>query len=96
MKRFAAVLTATFTTACAGTLIAAGTAQADVWQPAPGISIPLPDGVFTGSAGVSPSTPPPGPAHVEGEPCGDNGGHWVHLDGGNAAHYGTEWLCRVG
>ncbi|MFC9999395.1 hypothetical protein [Nocardia sp. NPDC127526] len=97
MKRFAAVLTAT-TSMIAVPLIASATANADVWQPVPGISIPLPDGVFTGSAGVSPNpapAPAPGPAPVEGEPCGDNGGHWVHLDGGNAAHYGTEWLCRV-
>lgn len=86
---------AAVTSAVAVPLIVGATAQADTWQPAPGISIPLPDGVFTGSAGVTPSTPP-GPAHVEGEPCGENGGHWVHLDGGNAAHYGTEWLCRVG
>ncbi|QLY27922.1 hypothetical protein [Nocardia huaxiensis] len=95
MKRFTTVLTAAVTGAIAIPLIAAATATADVWQPAPGISIPLPDGVFTGSAGVQPSTPP-SPEHVEGEPCGDNGGHWVHLDGGNATHYGTEWLCRVG
>ncbi|WP_157513882.1 hypothetical protein [Nocardia concava] len=95
MKRLTAVLTAGVTTAIAVPLIATATAHADVWQPAPGISIPLPDGVFTGSAGVTPSQPPAPPQnHVEGEPCGNDGrGKWVHLDGGNAAHYGTDWLC---
>ncbi|MVU75992.1 hypothetical protein GPX89_01890 [Nocardia sp. ET3-3] len=93
MKRFATVLTAAAAGAIVFPLATTATANADVWQPVPGISIPLPDGVFRGLPGVI-ATPPPAPAHVEGEPC-DNGGHWVHLDGGNAAHYGTEWLCRV-
>ncbi|MDG3010642.1 hypothetical protein G4X40_10825 [Rhodococcus sp. D2-41] len=31
---------------------------------------------------------------VAGAPCDDGAGTWVHLEGGNAAHYGTEWLCR--
>ena len=30
---------------------------------------------------------------VEGAPC-EGTGRWVHLTGGNAAHYGTEWLCH--
>ncbi|MGW4355559.1 hypothetical protein ACWELJ_26070 [Nocardia sp. NPDC004582] len=89
MKRFATVLTAGV--AVAVPFFATATANADVWQPVPGVSIPLPDGLFTGSAGVTPSKPP-AQDHVAGEPCGD-GGTWVHLDPGNAAHYGTEWLC---
>ncbi|MFE3753862.1 hypothetical protein ACFXO9_06095 [Nocardia tengchongensis] len=92
MKGFAAVLTAGV--AVAVPLFASATASADVWQPVPGVSIPLPDGLFTGSAGVTPSKPP-APAHVQGEPCDGGRGTWVHLDGGNAAHYGTEWLCKA-
>jgi len=38
-------------------------------------------------------TTPPNSDPVEGAACGD-GGTWVHLDPGNAAHYGTEWMCR--
>ncbi|MFD4266467.1 hypothetical protein [Rhodococcus sp. NPDC058481] len=30
---------------------------------------------------------------VAGAPC-EGDGTWVHAEGGNAAHYGTEWLCR--
>ncbi|MGW4533007.1 hypothetical protein ACWEOI_18830 [Nocardia sp. NPDC004340] len=92
MKRFAAVLTVG--AAVTVPFFATATASADTWQPIPGISIPLPDGLFTGSAGVKPSQPP-APAHVQGEPCDDGRGTWVHLDGGNAAHYGTEWLCKT-
>lgn len=36
--------------------------------------------------------PEPSDVPVEGAPCEGNG-RWVHLTGGNAAHYGTEWLC---
>ncbi|MFF2083788.1 hypothetical protein ACFVVM_08415 [Nocardia sp. NPDC058176] len=51
--------------------------------------------------GGGPTTPPPAPTttpvdtgQVEGGPCGDDGlGRWTHLDGDNAGHYGTEWLC---
>ncbi|WP_433664005.1 hypothetical protein ACQPW1_18935 [Nocardia sp. CA-128927] len=39
------------------------------------------------------STAPQDTARVEGAPC-EGDGHWVHLTGGDAAHYGTEWLCR--
>ncbi|MFI8977332.1 hypothetical protein ACIGO9_30935 [Nocardia asteroides] len=43
------------------------------------------------------TTVPPSPSPntpVEGAACGEDGhGSWVHLDGGNADHYGTEWLC---
>ncbi|MFE3026759.1 hypothetical protein [Nocardia tengchongensis] len=97
VKRFAAVLTVGIA-AVAGPVVAAGIAGADVWEPAPGISIPLPDGMFTGSAGVRSTpvpTPDPGPDRVEGAPCDDGRGTWVHLDPGNAAHYGTDWLCRA-
>ncbi|QDP79582.1 hypothetical protein FOH10_13575 [Nocardia otitidiscaviarum] len=53
-------------------------------------------------AGPEATTPPPveqtvttEPAtdRVEGAPC-EGDGHWVHLEGGNAEHYGTDWLCR--
>lgn len=91
MKHRATKLTAAVAVALATPLLVTANANADVWQPFPGISIPLPDGIFRGLPGVI-ATPPPGPAPTEGAPCGD-GGHWVHLDGGNAAHYGTEWLC---
>ncbi|MFC9894687.1 hypothetical protein ACFVMC_13440 [Nocardia sp. NPDC127579] len=30
---------------------------------------------------------------VAGAPC-EGDGHWVHLEGSNAEHYGTEWLCQ--
>ncbi|WKG12048.1 hypothetical protein QX204_11500 [Nocardia sp. PE-7] len=40
-----------------------------------------------------PSITPQNSAQVEGAPC-EGDGHWVRLDGGNAGHYGTEWLCR--
>lgn len=41
---------------------------------------------------TEPPAPGPGP---EGAACGTDGdGHWVHLDGDNAKHYGTEWLCQ--
>lgn len=30
---------------------------------------------------------------VAGAPC-EGDGKWVHLDGGNAAHYGTDWMCQ--
>ncbi|TLF80763.1 hypothetical protein FEK34_03405 [Nocardia cyriacigeorgica] len=45
---------------------------------------------------TNPTTPPPdNNTPVEGAPCGEDGrGRWVHLEGGNAGHYGTEWLCR--
>ncbi|MFI9406996.1 hypothetical protein [Nocardia sp. NPDC052316] len=91
MKQRVAILTAAVSTALAAPLLMSATASADVWQPVPGISIPLPDGVFRGLPGVI-ATPPPGPAPTEGAPC-EGDGHWVHLEGGNAAHYGTEWLC---
>ncbi|MCU1643372.1 MAG: hypothetical protein JWN03_3647 [Nocardia sp.] len=91
MKQRAAILAAAVSTALAAPLLMTATANADVWQPVPGISIPLPDGVFRGLPGVI-ATPPPGPVPTEGAPC-EGDGHWVHLDGGNAAHYGTEWLC---
>ncbi|MFC9437254.1 hypothetical protein [Nocardia sp. NPDC057030] len=41
----------------------------------------------------TPTTTPQDGARVEGAPC-EGDGHWVHLTGDNAAHYGTEWLCR--
>ncbi|WP_327145338.1 hypothetical protein [Nocardia sp. NBC_01327] len=91
MKQRVAILTAAVGTVLAAPLLMTATASADVWQPVPGISIPLPDGVFRGLPGVI-ATPPPGPAHTEGAPC-EGDGHWVHLDGGNAAHYGTDWMC---
>ncbi|MEV6279173.1 hypothetical protein [Nocardia sp. NPDC051832] len=97
MKRFAVVLTAAVASAIAAPLVSTATASADFWEPAPGISIWVPDGMFRGLPGIRPSTPPPppGPPPVEGAPCGDDGrGTWVHLEGGNAAHYGTEWMCR--
>ncbi|NNH70677.1 hypothetical protein HLB23_12515 [Nocardia uniformis] len=40
-----------------------------------------------------PATNPQNPEQVEGAPC-EGDGHWVHLEGGNASHYGTEWLCQ--
>ncbi|WTL56428.1 hypothetical protein OG203_04520 [Nocardia sp. NBC_01499] len=40
-----------------------------------------------------PSTTPQNSTPVEGAPC-EGDGHWVHLTGDNAAHYGTEWLCQ--
>ncbi|WP_405138783.1 hypothetical protein [Nocardia sp. NBC_01388] len=91
MKQRVAILTAAVGTVLAAPMLMTATANADVWQPVPGISIPLPDGVFRGLPGVI-ATPPPGPSHTEGESC-EGDGHWVHLDGGNAAHYGTDWLC---
>ncbi|MFI6867680.1 hypothetical protein [Nocardia sp. NPDC050406] len=43
---------------------------------------------------MCPAPPASEPAPVEGAPCGYEGhGRWVHLEGGNAAHYGTEWMC---
>lgn len=33
-----------------------------------------------------------GQGQVEGAPC-EGTGTWVRLEGGNAAHYGTEWMC---
>lgn len=39
------------------------------------------------------TTSPQNSAPVEGAAC-EGDGRWVHLDGDNAAHYGTEWLCR--
>lgn len=52
-------------------------------------------------AGPDITTPPPvettTPAQngdkVAGAPC-EGDGRWVHLEGGNAGHYGTEWLCQ--
>ncbi|WP_437126539.1 hypothetical protein [Nocardia mangyaensis] len=44
--------------------------------------------------GGGPTTTPVDTGQVEGGPCGDDGlGRWTHLDGDNAGHYGTEWLC---
>ncbi|WP_067542838.1 hypothetical protein [Nocardia crassostreae] len=54
----------------------------------------------TGSAGGPPPAPAQqeGPPPVEGAPCTQPGvpgeGTWVHLEGGNAEHYGREWMCR--
>jgi hypothetical protein len=42
---------------------------------------------------TAPPTTQPNSDRVEGAPC-EGDGHWVHLDGGNAGHYGTEWLCQ--
>lgn len=42
---------------------------------------------------TTPSNPNPDQGRVEGAPC-EGDGTWVHLDGGNAGHYGTEWMCR--
>ncbi|WP_405138750.1 hypothetical protein [Nocardia sp. NBC_01388] len=42
---------------------------------------------------VPTTTSPQNSAQVDGAPC-EGDGHWVHLDGGNAGHYGTEWLCQ--
>ncbi|AFU02261.1 hypothetical protein [Nocardia brasiliensis] len=42
---------------------------------------------------VTPPTTPQNETPVEGAPC-EGDGRWVHLTGGNAEHYGTEWLCR--
>ncbi|WP_442790861.1 hypothetical protein [Nocardia sp. NBC_01327] len=42
---------------------------------------------------VVPTTTPQDSEKVAGAPC-EGDGQWVHLDGGNAGHYGTEWLCR--
>ncbi|GAB2712174.1 hypothetical protein [Nocardia thraciensis] len=40
------------------------------------------------------TVPPNNDGPVAGAACGDDGrGRWVHLEGGNAEHYGTEWLC---
>ncbi len=53
----------------------------------------------TTTAPPAPTTTVPNPAPnnntpVEGAPCGDDGrGRWQHLEGGDAEHYGTEWLC---
>ncbi|RDI60384.1 hypothetical protein DFR76_11512 [Nocardia pseudobrasiliensis] len=68
---------------------------------APAATAAAPD---AGSAGAPwapappPPGPPPGPPPVEGAPCNyggvEDGGLWVHLEGGNAAHYGTEWMCE--
>ncbi|GAB2684876.1 hypothetical protein [Nocardia thraciensis] len=91
MKQRAAILIAAVSATLATPMLMTATANADVWQPAPGISIWVPDGWFRGLPGVI-ATPPPGPPPIEGTPC-EGDGHWVHLDGGNAAHYGTEWLC---
>lgn len=50
--------------------------------------------LILGSAACSTdSTTPQNSAQVEGAPC-EGDGHWVRLDGGNAGHYGTEWLCQ--
>ncbi len=42
---------------------------------------------------VPTTTTQPASDRVEGGPC-EGDGHWVHLEGGNAGHYGTDWLCR--
>ncbi|WP_442790319.1 hypothetical protein [Nocardia sp. CDC153] len=48
----------------------------------------------TTTAPVEPTTTTqPATDRVEGAPC-EGDGHWVHLEGGNADHYGTDWLCR--
>ncbi|MFD4459083.1 hypothetical protein [Nocardia sp. NPDC058480] len=39
------------------------------------------------------TTTQPAAERVEGAPC-EGDGRWVHLEGGNADHYGTEWLCQ--
>ena len=43
-------------------------------------------------AGTPEPSAAPAEVPVEGAPC-EGSGHWVHLTGGDAAHYGTEWLC---
>ncbi|AYF77976.1 hypothetical protein D7D52_33825 [Nocardia yunnanensis] len=52
-----------------------------------------PPPVETTTPPVETTTPPPNNDRVEGGAC-EGDGHWVHLDGGNAGHYGTDWLCR--
>lgn len=54
MKQRVAILTAAVGTVLAAPMLMTATANADVWQPVPGISIPLPDGVFRGCPASSP------------------------------------------
>ncbi|MFD3509766.1 hypothetical protein [Nocardia sp. NPDC058666] len=42
---------------------------------------------------VTPTSTPADSAPVAGAPC-EGDGRWVHLEGGNAGHYGTEWMCQ--
>jgi hypothetical protein len=30
---------------------------------------------------------------VAGAPCDGGTGHWEHMTGDDADHYGTQWLC---
>ncbi|WP_194818400.1 hypothetical protein [Nocardia sp. XZ_19_385] len=67
------------------------------WVPCEGTICTNPNhgaGPETTTPAVEPTTTSPqnsGP--VAGAPC-EGDGQWVHLEGGDAAHYGTEWLCR--
>ncbi|WP_040807762.1 hypothetical protein [Nocardia concava] len=65
-----------------------------------GFSTATASALDTGSGGEPAPAPvqPQGPPPVEGAPCTQPGvpgeGVWVHLEGGNAEHYGNEWMCR--
>ncbi|WP_405497191.1 hypothetical protein [Nocardia sp. NBC_00511] len=67
------------------------------WVPCEGTICTNPNhgaGPDTTAAPVEPTTTSPqNSGQVEGAPC-EGDGRWVHLDGGNAGHYGTEWLCQ--
>nr|WP_246023322.1 hypothetical protein [Nocardia yunnanensis] len=52
-----------------------------------------PDTTTVPQTTTTPPTPGPDQGRVEGAPC-EGDGTWVHLDRGNAGHYGTDWLCR--
>jgi len=43
---------------------------------------------------TAPPAPGPDQGQVEGAPCDNGTGTWVHMTGENADHYGTEWLCQ--
>ncbi|WP_280306066.1 hypothetical protein [Nocardia neocaledoniensis] len=61
--------------------------------PEPTTTVPAPDPTTTDPQTTDPA-PAPTPGPVEGASCGDDGkGRWTHLEGGDAAHYGTEWMC---
>ncbi|MFE9581264.1 hypothetical protein ACFYO1_33160 [Nocardia sp. NPDC006044] len=66
------------------------------WVPCEGTICTNPNhgaGPETTAPVATPTTTPQDSARVEGAPC-EGDGRWVHLTGGDAAHYGTEWLCR--